>query len=160
MKSLKLAAYIFTCFLSILSVNAVAQPFAISADGSEVTDKGTGLIWKRCSEGMTWSGKTCTGSPSTFSHEAAMQHAAQAGSNGIGWRAPDVKELFNISDQGRNSPAIDSSAFPDTPPRPFWTATPSNGNAQLSWVVNFSFGYVNLNMRVYNYHLRLVRNGK
>lgn len=34
--------------------------FALNADGT-ATDGTTGLTWKRCSEGQTWDGSTCTG---------------------------------------------------------------------------------------------------
>ena len=35
----------------LLAAPVFAQPYTISADGTEVTDSQTGLTWRRCSEG-------------------------------------------------------------------------------------------------------------
>ena len=85
--------------------------FAYSQDGSEVTDNQTGLIWRRCSEGQSFSGGTCVGVAANFTHEAALAHARSQ----TGWRLPNVKELASIVDRTRQNPAIDIAAFPATP---------------------------------------------
>jgi ankyrin repeat protein len=90
---------------------AVRAQLAISADGKEVTDPKTGLIWRRCAEGKVLSGGACTGRASTLTYKAALGLAAEwASDTGVGWRLPKVRELVSIMD-----PTIDPSAFPTTP---------------------------------------------
>lgn len=161
MNTAKLTSLLFTCLLSILPVIAVAQPYAISADGAEVTDQKTGLIWKRCSEGMSWNGSTCAGTASTFTHEAAlMQASTQASSTGVAWRLPNVKELSSIANKSLSNPAIDSTAFPDTPASAFWSSSPYVGYPANAWYVNFYSGLVNYYVRESTDYVRLVRAGQ
>lgn len=158
MKIAQLATLSFTCLLGILSVAASAQPFTISADGSEVTDQKTGLIWRRCAEGKNWDGATCAGVVGTFTYEAALrQTAAKTDSTSRTWRLPDVNELASITDRSRINPAIDQSAFPATPPNWFWSASPYLGNSGFSWVVNFFNGSVYVSSRSHSGYVRLVR---
>ena len=162
---MKTAQYVtlpFILLLGILPVAASAQPHVISADGSEVTDQKTGLIWRRCSEGMVYSGGTCTSTASTFTHEAALQRAAaQASSTGIAWRLPNVKELSSITDRNFINPATDTFAFPATPAAGlFWSATPDMNGPLDAWYVDFGSGKVWFDARSSSYYVRLVRAGQ
>ena len=158
MKSLQLAALYFIFLLGTMPIAASAQPYVISSDGSEVTDQKTGLIWRRCAEGMVFSGGTCTGSASTFTHEAALQFAVdQASSTGIAWRLPNVKELSSIADKSLANLLIDPTAFPATPASPFWSASPVVGYSTNAWLVNFSDGVVYGNYLNLTYYVRLAR---
>lgn len=161
MKTKQLAALLFSCLLGIVPVAAAAQPYVISADGSEVTDQHTGLIWRRCSEGMSWNGTTCAGTPTLFIHEAALTQAAtQASSTVVAWRLPNIKELTSIADKSLVNPAIDATAFPATPASLFWSASPYVGNTNNAWVVYFSNGLVYVNYRGDPLYVRLVRAGQ
>ena len=136
-------------------------PFTVSADGTEVTDGRTGLVWRRCAEGMAATGGTCTGTASAFSHELALARARdQATSTGVAWRLPNVKELASIADRSKSNPAIDTVAFPATRGNAFWSSSPYVGDAYLAWVVGFSVGYVNSYDRGNSYYVRLVRAGQ
>ncbi len=170
MKAAQLAALCFICLLGIMPVAASAQPYTISSDGSEVTDQKTGLIWRRCAEGMAFSGGTCTGTASTFTHEAALQQAtAQAGSTSVAWRLPNVKELASITDKTLFTPAIDPTAFPAIPAlatQNFWSSSPYisatnncvvNGCASL---VRFYDGNTTGTLRSYAAYVLLVRGGQ
>ena len=128
-----------------------ADRFSYSNNGSEVTDSATGLIWKRCAEGMTWSGVSCTGSATEYTHEAALQ----LGING--WRLPNIKELTSIVDHSRKSPAIDLTAFPTTTPVFFWSSSPYLFDSVSAWVVYFYDGIVRNEYRSSGYYVRLVR---
>jgi hypothetical protein len=128
-----------------------AQRFAIN--GAEVTDNRTGLVWARCSVGQSWSGSTCTGSATTHTHEAALALAQAA----TGWRLPNVKELASLADKGCQSPAIDSTAFPNTPSGWFWSSSPYVGDSYNAWGVYFGNGGVDLINRNYYGLVRLVR---
>ena len=120
--------------------SAMAQTrFTISANGEEVTDSKTSLTWRRCVSGMTWTGSACGGAASLFTHEQALAHA-QAQS---GWRLPNVKELASLVDETRIDPAIDTSAFPNTPSEEFWVSTPqASNNPIMAWMVEFYSGVV------------------
>ena len=150
--------------LGILSLWAVAAQaadrFVPSSDGQEVTDTKTGLIWRRCAEGMTFKVNTCVGSYNTFTHEAALKRATgEATRTGVSWRLPNVKELASIVDRSRSSPAIDSKAFPATPSTWFWSSSPYVGNSDYAWDVYFSYGSVYGSGRSTASAVRLVRGG-
>ncbi|MDP3084027.1 MAG: DUF1566 domain-containing protein [Rubrivivax sp.] len=128
--------------------------FSISADGTEVTDSRTGLVWRRCSAGQTYSAGACTGAASAYTHEQALVHAAGQ----AGWRLPNVKELSSIVDTGRSNPSIDVAVFPGTPTsNVFWSSSPLAGYPSSAWMVWFGNGYVSSNSRVNGYLVRLVR---
>lgn len=140
---------------------AFAAPFTVSADGQEMTDTNTGLIWRRCAEGMTTSGGICMGMASTFTHEAALTRAsAQAASSSLAWRLPNVKELSSIADKSRRNPAIDVATFPTTQANYFWSSSPYVGNAGYAWLVDFYDGFVKNNDRYNTNYVRLVRAGQ
>jgi hypothetical protein len=151
------------------------QPrYIVSADGQEVTDRQTSLIWRRCAEGMNWNGSTCAGVASAFTHEAALQRAAaQASSTGIAWRLPNVKELASIADKSLSNPAIDPTAFPATPATLvnwFWSASAAAVDGSpyaapcglygiaCAWYVDFNNFNANGGPRSVSGYARLVRN--
>lgn len=120
-----------------------AQRFTISADGSEVTDKRTGLTWARCSVGQTWNGTTCTG---TAAVTKKLDEVLKYVRNQTGWRLPNVKELSSLVDRGCYNRPIDTAAFPDmlddNTEFSYWTATTSGKDPDYILYVNFSDGHV------------------
>jgi hypothetical protein len=171
MKIASLATLCCTCLLGILPIAAFAQPYVISTDGNEVTDQKTGLIWRRCAEGMSWNGTTCsvtpsacahasTVTPATFTHEEALKCATTiSAASLVPWRLPNVKELSSITDI-RSIPALDSAAFPATPAGYFWSASPYVVAAASAWYVNSSIGDFSISLRTNTYYVRLVRAGQ
>lgn len=116
--------------------------FSVTAGGHEVADTRTGLTWRRCAEGQTFNGNTCSGTVLHFTHDAALAYARDQ----TGWRLPNVKELQTLLDKSQTAPSIDTSAFPGTPAVWFWTSTPVVADSSMSWVVLFRSGggvYVN-----------------
>lgn len=149
---IKVARFLWVAACVGASCTAVAQSrFSYSMQGAEVTDKQTGLIWRRCSEGQTWSDSTCTGAASTFTHEGARVHAQSQ----TGWRLPTVKELGSIVDKTSNSPVIDSTAFPATVSSWYWSSS-LLGVVDYAWYVSFKDGHANYN-RHNSVYVRLVR---
>ena len=132
-----------------------AERFEFVANGAEVRDKHTGLVWARCSVGQVWSGGTCIGSTSGFAHEAAVAYAATQS----GWRLPNRRELFSVADKGCWGPSIDITAFPATPSTYFWTSSPYVGRSLEAWGVIFDGGIVNNHYggRGSSFAVRLVR---
>jgi hypothetical protein len=129
-----------------------ADRFSYNNDGSEVTDNTTGLVWRRCPEGMSWIDNTCTGPATKYTHQAALQRAQTQ----TGWRLANIKELSTIVDPIRANPGIDPTAFPNVPSFGFWSSSPIVGNSDYAWHVHFNDGDVNSKPRR-NADLDLVR---
>jgi Protein of unknown function (DUF1566)/FG-GAP-like repeat/FG-GAP repeat len=119
-----------------------ANRYILQADGVEVKDKLTGLVWKRCLEGMTWNGSGCAGDAIVFDHESALAYARDQ----QGWRLPNVKELASIVDK-TNPMGLNPTIFPNMPAYgKSWSSTPvlrsANGFAPgyQVWLVRFKWG--------------------
>jgi len=105
--------------------------YTYNAAGDEVTDTVTGLIWKRCVEGMNFSGGTCAGTATTFNWEAALVHAAKQS----GWRLPDANEIISLEETACYDMAINETAFPATPCCA-WSASPAATGGGV-WYMGF-----------------------
>lgn len=150
----RLAALAALAWLALAAGGAWGQArFSVSADGAEVTDARTGLVWRRCSAGQVFDGSACTGTAATYTHEQALTYAKGQ----TGWRLPNVKELSSIVDSERAHPSIDPVAFPATPAWYYWSSSPLAGFPGYAWVVYFDYGVVNGSSRNYTYRVRLVR---
>ena len=127
--------------------------FTVSADGQEVTDSSTRLVWRRCAEGTRFDGKACAGKATRYSYAAAKKAAAG------GWRVPTREELGGLLDRGaKKKPRIvDTAVFPQTPSTGFWASKPGSDDDLNAWVVNFSNGQTRANLGQAKFPLRLVR---
>ncbi|MDO6384997.1 DUF1566 domain-containing protein [Uliginosibacterium sp. 31-12] len=153
--------------LVVLAGCASAPPadrFVASADGQEVTDTHYKLVWRRCVEGMVWDGKTCSGSALEFAYPDALSRArVEAGAGAKAWRIPTVQQLGHLADRRFSKPAIDSSMFPATPTKWFWTDSdlhPADYDPfqpQDIWVVDFASGRSGMTKSDDRLPLRLVR---
>lgn len=147
--------------------------YAYSADGQEVKDMETGLIWQTCSVGQTWNANTCTGDAKKFAYAEAM---ALSGRNG---RLPTIRELAtlikcssgqmkdtnDVKDGGAliknwcsgndTQPTIDIEAFPATPATAFWSSSPYIDDR--AWCLHFGLGDVHYYSRENAFAVRLVR---
>lgn len=153
---------------SLLTLSLLSAPhagladsiFTISADGREVTDSRTGLIWQRCPLGMTWdaAANLCQGTASQYMWYTSLHVAVKvAVGDGLPWRIPNVKELSSLVDHNQISPALDPVAFPMTDPIRCWSSTPYANDAFYAWLVDFYDGSA-YNSYLEDYaSLRLVR---
>lgn len=157
MKTAQFTTLFFSCLLGLMP--AAASAYEIFADGAEVTDQKTGLIWRRCVEGMNWDGSTCADDPSIFSHEEALQRAAAQASSGSAWRLPTIKELSSIyiANKSINHAGVDQTAFPATPSDWFWSSSPFDGQPNHAWYLSFAFGSTGGSDRNNANYVRLVR---
>ncbi|SDW96383.1 Protein of unknown function [Lysobacter enzymogenes] len=87
-----------------------ARPRFIDNDDGTITDTVLRLIWSKA---------TLCGVERVSYAEAAEACKAL----GQEWRLPTRVELFQLVDDTRCSPAIDTAAFPDTMGGAYWTAT-------------------------------------
>ena len=155
-----------TALILYLAGLAPAQVFAQerytpSADNQEVTDSKTSLIWRRCSEGMSWKGRTCAGQGVFVTQADAVARAKALSAPGQEWRLPTMKELSSIvavreADVGKA--AIDPVVFPATPVARFWSSS-SVGTGYFMYVA-FSEGSAGEAARNAPGAVRLVRDAK
>lgn len=142
-----------------VSGNAETTPsssFTALESGAVVHHETTGLEWRRCPEGMSWSDSECTGSAQTFTWQAALQHADTVD----GWRLPNINELRSIVERCRVDPAINQQVFPNTPSLYFRSASPSAGGLKAAWNIDFFGGGDGSSSKSSPGRVRLVRGGQ
>jgi hypothetical protein len=128
--------------------------FVVSADGQEVTDTQTKLIWQRCAVGQKWDGKTCAGKAT----KVALADAKAMGAKMTpASRVPTKDELKGLVDKSVKKIVIDKAAFPGTPGALFWAIKPDATDNLGAWVVDFRNGKVFGNTHKAKYFVRLVR---
>jgi len=154
------------CVSTVTAVTPKAD-FIDHGDGT-VTHSKTGLMWKKCSEGL--SGTTCgTGAAITYTWQSGFQ-AAQVLNQNVGyagftdWRLPNIKELTSIVEEQCNNPASNVAIFPVTISNAYWSSTPyaliaASGGTGV-WVVNFVTGNIDGSAKNANHYVRLVRGGQ
>jgi len=163
-------ALLISTFLTSVPISTIAQECL--SDGLETTpndnfvavtpstllDTTTDLVWRRCAEGQTWDGSTCSGEAVKYTWQQALQLAHEASNEDLlGWRLPNVKELATITERDCVRPAINSSLFPATPPDDFWTSTPSADDPDRAWVVAFFNASHSIKEKDRFIYVRLVR---
>ena len=158
--TLALAPFAVLAVIFSLSAPARAEErFTVSADGTEVLDTTTNLLWQRCAEGTKWDGKACTGKPALLKYGAAKESAAAVEkASGKPWRIPTKDELKGIVVKvKKKKPTIDVAAFPNTPPTLFWASREGFKDDLNAWLVSFGNGRVYGNTGERKFPLRLVR---
>ena len=137
-----------------------------NGDGT-VTDNCTGLMWKKCSEGL--SGSSCgTGSVGTYNWENALIQCEGldpfAGHSD--WRLPNARELWSITLLGREivdgkkaalGPYINQTVFPATVSSNYWSSTTYPVSTTDALNVDFSNGYLYDNDKTNALYVRCVR---
>jgi len=157
--AVRAALIVWVCAVAPFSVSAQGR-FAVSADGQQVTDASNGLIWRRCAEGMKWSGGRCAGKPLKYSFTAAKATAGAASGDGKSWRVPTREELRSlVNARAKKKPKIDVEAFPNTPSQSFWAMRAGSDDNLNAWLINFGNGKLYGNTGQAKFPLRLVRTG-
>ena len=119
-----------------------AARFVDNGDGT-VSDVVTGLMWKRCPEGL--SGEGCSnGSVSNLVWGGSMKAARDSVYAGYDdWRLPNMKEMQTLVDVTKNNPAQDTSVFPNpNNVLEYWTSslTKKANPVTQSYRINFQRG--------------------
>ena len=128
-----------------------------------ITDNETGLMWQTCSitSHQAKNLKQCD-KPIEYTWGEALSYISQhnAGEKIAGftdWRLPNIRELATLAELQCFRPAINLSAFPETPPSHYWSSSPYKFYPHYSWYVNFEDGVYNYSDRTDKKHIRLVR---
>ena len=159
----------------------LADRYRDHGDGT-VTDVKTSLQWMRCSLGQTWRGGTCNGELKGYDWQATMDAAkllnGQSGYAGYhDWRVPTKEELKSLiycsSSQSKNwndtnekcegsyqRPTIYQPAFPNMPPKWYWSSSVYNNDRYHAWGVYFNDGGVLAIHWGVNGRVLLVRGGR
>ncbi len=166
---------IFCCVFSAATVHAACNnniPAStpdsqlIDNGNGTVTDLKTGLMWKKCLEGL--SGTDCaTGTAVSFTWQQALQqpgivNAASGFAGHTDWRLPNIRELRSIVEEKCSGPAINATRFPGTPNSGVWSGSPNVADSGNAWYVGFNHGYsFTYACNRSSYHaVRLVRGGQ
>lgn len=155
------------CQTATIPATTPTTRFTDNGNGT-VTDKKTGLMWKKCTEGQV--GNNCSGNGLLYlSWQTALQQAQKANAIGtIGggfagfsdWRVPNIKELDSIVERQCYNPAINLAVFPNTSNDFFWSSSPVNDKNEQIWVISFEDGHNNYQWYGTWFSVRLVRGGQ
>ncbi|WYD79751.1 MAG: DUF1566 domain-containing protein [Candidatus Electrothrix gigas] len=133
----------------LVSGTLATSNFTPIGDGDTVQDNNTGLIWKRCLEGQTFSNGNCsgTGAEKTWTQALALDDGT--------WRVPNIKELHSLVGKEEYFPTPTTDEY-------VWSSSPYAGNTQNSWMINFKDGLlwnaISQNPEEVAVYVRLVRN--
>lgn len=160
-----------------------------NGDGT-VTDTKTGLMWKKCTEGL--SGDACdSGTIKKYTWQAAKDHAKGVTFAGYSdWRLPTIKELhtlvycskggrgFALDQNGKSKkvdgveqnggclgnnyarPTINQVLFPNTKSNTYWSTPSYVALPANAWNVFFYDGYAGALTKSFGEFVRLVRGGQ
>jgi hypothetical protein len=137
--------------------------FTDHGDGT-ITDNVTGLLWQKCSLGL--SGSDCTtGTAALYQQYDSISACASLGS---GWRVPTIYELRTIVDYGLMTliayqtyiPAINATYFPNTQANVYWSSTSYAYQPNYAWYVDFRDGNTYNAYKGTAYYVRCVRGQK
>lgn len=126
--------------------------------GSEVLDKATQLIWKRCSEGQAWdeNAAVCRGEATIYTWPEALALSDAT------WRVPNIKELLSIIEMSCDEPSLNISAFfPSYFSNNYWSSSPSAEDSNSAWFVYFSSSFnSSIENKDRDFSVRLVRSAQ
>jgi hypothetical protein len=139
--------------LIAIGVALVSQPLHADAPPgryvvmtSTVVDSQTGLEWQS------------TVAPMALDWTDAVSYCSSLTLSGAGWRLPSITEAATIIDESRLNPALDPSAFPNTPVDVYWTASAlSEYSGIYAWTISSQNGAITFFAATQLGHVRCVR---
>jgi hypothetical protein len=133
-----------------LPVRAAAPAGRYAVGGGVVYDTKTKLSWQQVVP------------PGMYAQADAASYCAALELAGTTWRLPTMREILTIVDLTipPPKPAIDPTAFPDTPAGFFWSSTAYSGTPGLGWSAQFQYGYAYGNTVTDTSYVRCVHTGR
>ncbi|MDU9047786.1 MAG: DUF1566 domain-containing protein [Candidatus Electrothrix sp. Rat3] len=149
----------------------IGRRYINHGDGT-ITDTKTGLIWKRCLEGL--SGGNCEeGKVETYTWDVAVKRFKNVTYAGFtDWRLPTIDELKTLvycsegkdkegrCKDGSEKPTINQQAFPNIEALRVWSGSPNADGSGYAWYVYFGNGFSYALSRSNFSAVRLVRDGQ
>lgn len=127
---------------ALLPISTPDGRFVVLPDGM-VKDTTHKLLWMQCSIGQSWNGSNCIGEVNRLPWASAIKTATTLQYGSItDWRLPNKNELNTIVETACTQPAINTTIFPQTVNRAYWTSSPYDSEAKYLWVVFFSNGTI------------------
>jgi len=161
--SLTGAAYAGGCFDDTqMPATTPDDRFDDRGDGT-IRDKITGLMWKKCVQGMNYADDCATGTLVVKTWQEALQNAAdEQFADHADWRLPNKNELFSIVESRCAGPSINWNIFPNADSGQQWTSTHWYGHdsALQAIYVQFENGTTRQHNAGNNHTFRLVRGGR
>ena len=147
------------CVADLMETTPTSE-FTFLEGGAVVRHERTGLEWRRCAEGLSWTGTECSGwLPMGFTWQGALQHADATS----GWRLPSINELRSIVERCRVLPAFNQQVFPDTRWAWYWSASPDlfARDSAFAWGIDGDNGSdLWIGKGSSSVYIRLVRDGQ
>ena len=127
------------------------HPQSYEATDELVLDEVTRLVWQReLNEGP--------GEAGGFTWQQAVDHCSALEQGDYDdFRLPTRLELVSIVDPTTKDPAINSFAFPDTAPSPYWTASSVASDAEQAYRLDFHLGDTSSSSKDAELSVRCVR---
>ncbi len=119
-------------------------PYKDNGNGT-VLDSATGLVWQKCSAGLgDFIGNCSTGLINPTSWLTAITYCEGLSLGGRSdWRLPNINELGSILDYNKSSiPSIDSTTFPNTQSKFYWSSSTYAQDTNYAWFVDFGSGEI------------------
>ena len=149
----------------------IGRRYIDHGDGT-ITDTETGLMWKRCLEGL--SGMNCKeGKVETYTWDEAVERFKNVEYAGYAdWRLPTVDELKTLvhcsegkdkdgdCNEDSEAPTINQQAFPNAGVSRVWSGSPLADGSNYAWLVDFSSGHSGAPYCGNYSAVRLVRGGQ
>ncbi|GAB6093762.1 hypothetical protein JCM14469_00140 [Desulfatiferula olefinivorans] len=121
-----------------------------SADWAVVRDNVTGLYWEV---------KTAENTVSMYNYANGYTYAYDLQLGGFSdWRLPTLTELASIAHLGTSAPAINTTFFPNTQSKRYWTRS-GTGDANQALVLSFQNGVSYVGTKTDALYVRAVRGG-
>jgi hypothetical protein len=150
---------------AVLALLLAGPAFAALTDNGDgtVSDSVTGLMWDQCSFGLSGAG-CATGAAGAYTWPQVLALASTANAANYkghnDWRLPNVNELESLVKIDASSPAIDTTAFPNTVLDWYWSSTIYTPAPAYAWYVDFNGGGTDAVNQPHTLHVRLVRSGQ
>jgi hypothetical protein len=133
----------------------------IDASGTPVDPAATDWVVVRDNvTGLYWEVKTAVNTTEIVNYTNGLAYAANLDLAGYDdWRLPTLTELASITHLGTSAPAINTTFFPNTQSKRYWTSS-DVGTPGQGLVLHFQYGASYLNAKTNALYVRAVRGGK